>query len=525
MSPEPTSSSIDALRIPRPPGALRRVLGLRFEIIANLTLLMAFGLLLVLLTLTTVVAQVAVGEEVSLTRSVAAALLPPPGREIAPGDLRAFGLRVVRAVPKAGGLSVGLLDPAGGRGGEWGSRPLTEAQWALALDALRSGSERAEVTGVHGPIVFRGGALSVALPLEAGGKPTGALVVVRPLDRASDLLVRLRRWLLFDSLVLFLALVTLGTWLLSRRILEPTRALIGMAQAVAQGSLDRRVRLLAPREFLQLAEALNTMLDKLRDGRREQEQKARALADANEELRRSQDAALAADRLATLGRVAAGVAHEVGNPLTTITSALDLIEREGSRDADPSLVGTIRAEVGRIDGIVRGLLDLGRPRPLSLRPLEIRTTVQEALALLRIQGRLKGVEVVWEEGGSGLPPPLALADADLLRQAAVNLILNAADAMGGKGRIRLAEALRETPGETWVVLSVHDTGPGIPQADRARIFEPFFTTKKPGEGSGLGLSIVRNVTEAMGGRVEADAPPEGGARFTLLLPAAPPRQP
>jgi signal transduction histidine kinase len=159
---------------------------------------------------------------------------------------------------------------------------------------------------------------------------------------------------------------------------------------------------------------------------------------------------------------------------------------------------------------VRDLLDFARPAPAAMAAVDLRSAIDAALGLARVQSRFRGVEVALD-----LPPdlPAVAADEHQLSQVFLNLLLNAGDATGGSGRVEI-RARSEREG---VAVEVRDTGPGIAPADLPRIFDPFFTTKDPGEGTGLGLAICHRILEAAGGDIQAANAPGGGACFTLRL--------
>ena len=235
----------------------------------------------------------------------------------------------------------------------------------------------------------------------------------------------------------------------------------------------------------------------------------RALAEARESLLRS-------EKLATVGRLAAGLAHEVGNPLGAIAGYADLARSRLGADADPELresIARIAAAAERIDRTVRDLLDFARPVPLTLSPVGLAVAVDAALRLARVQSRFRGVAVDLDLP-DGIPP--VLADEHHLAQLFLKLFLNAGDAMEGSGRIRVAARA----GAAGVDVEVADTGPGIAPGDLPRIFDPFFTTKDPGEGTGLGLAICHRIAESFGGSIEAENGPGGGALLRIRLRGA-----
>lgn len=232
----------------------------------------------------------------------------------------------------------------------------------------------------------------------------------------------------------------------------------------------------------------------------------RALADARESLTRS-------EKLATVGRLAAGVAHEVGNPLGAISGYAEIARSRLSPGADPRLADAIEriaSAAGRIDHTVRGLLDFARPATSDLGPVSVKAALDAALELACVQTRFQGVDVV-ARIPAGLPRVCG-RDRELC-QVFLNLLLNAADAMDGRGRIEVDAA--EVAGV--VEIGLADTGGGIDSDDLPRIFDPFFSTKAPGSGSGLGLAITHSIVESFGGTIDAGNSERGGAVFRLRL--------
>jgi C4-dicarboxylate-specific signal transduction histidine kinase len=232
---------------------------------------------------------------------------------------------------------------------------------------------------------------------------------------------------------------------------------------------------------------------------------------SHEQLVRLQAELVAADRLATVGKLAAGVAHEVGNPLAGILGYLSVVRMRAGGNAElADLVQRIEGEVQRIDQIVRALLELGRPSRGKAEPLDVRPLVESAVKLLRAGRDFERVRV--EIAG---PPSLWLrAEPGPLSQVLVNLLLNAGQAMAAEGGI----VLHLVPGSEVGQIHVDDSGPGLSEEARARLFEPFFTTKPAGKGTGLGLAVSRHLLDQFGGRLDAGVAPGGGARFTITLP-------
>ena len=308
--------------------------------------------------------------------------------------------------------------------------------------------------------------------------------------------------------------IVFGRHLVNRLVLWPLERVVATADAVADGDLGRRAPDEETRDFATLAERLNRMTDHL--------------LDAQGQLVRS-------EKLASIGRLAAGIAHEVGNPLGAVGTYIEVLRRRG---ADPEVVGGVTRELERLDRIVRGLLDYARPQEEALAPLDAAAVARSAYGLLEAQGALKTVRASLE-----IAPdvPRMLGRVHLLEQAIVNLVLNAVDAAPGGLVIVAAQPWAYEPrpavprraadppdasfprrperrpartdfaaGQPGALLYVADSGPGVPPDDREKIFEPFYTTKEPGRGTGLGLAIVARAVHDMGGVVWVDTAREGG---------------
>jgi signal transduction histidine kinase len=232
------------------------------------------------------------------------------------------------------------------------------------------------------------------------------------------------------------------------------------------------------------------------------------------------------EKLAGIGRLAAGVAHEVRNPLGALGTYVEVLQRRG---VDPAVTADMRCAIERIERIVQGLVDYARPgkRPNGGRPAatDLNASVRRVMDFLRAQGTFSGhaVDIALAEG----LPPVRGVDHQL-EQVVVNLVVNACQAAPG-GRVIVGTAAkgcetRSSPrlpaGCPGVLLYVSDEGPGVPEADRERIFDPFYTTKDPGEGTGLGLAIVARTVHESGGVIWVDPSREGGAVFMVFLPIA-----
>lgn len=410
-------------------------------------------------------------------------------------------------------------------------------QCALLLGALIEGTPEVDRTALE-PLIHtlseRAG-LS-ALRVEGAGGAGYAYGDLTPAQRAapSAALVladgrRLSLWLQprpelthlpLGNLLLFyvsmtgLAVLMLAYIALTHLIVRPLDRLTRGSEQIAKGALDVRVQERGAAEVVRLAAAFNDMAGQLRKERDSLEQRLHELERTTSELKTAQEQVIHGEKLASVGRLAAGVAHEIGNPLAAILGLVELL-RAGT--LPPTQAGEflerIQRETERIHQIIRDLLDFSRRDVAGDgvgQSADVAQAIADAVNLVRPQKESQqiAIDVVVGEGVGRVQGP-----QHRLTQVLLNLLLNAVDALAGRGSVRI-EARSE--GEACVLI-VDDDGPGLPEAVRERLFEPFTTTKPAGKGTGLGLAVCHSLIEGMGGRITATNRAEGGARFEVRL--------
>ncbi len=296
-------------------------------------------------------------------------------------------------------------------------------------------------------------------------------------------------------------LVGLLTMLVTQLALRPLRELRAAVERVARGDYERRIPVRTADEVGTLAAEFNRMGASL-------EARDRALARQRDEL-------VEAERLATVGRMAAHIAHEVRNPLSSIGLNVDLLEEELTSGAAPdpaearALLGAIAREVDRLSGVTEQYLRVARAPRQTLAPTDLGELLRDLLRFLAPQFAQANIRVAADVG----PLPPLEADGNRLRQAFVNILRNAEEAMPGGGSLRVTAAA-EGPD---VVVAVADTGTGLGADARAHLFEPFFTTKAG--GTGLGLALTHQIVTELGGSIQCANNGEMGTVFTVRLPA------
>jgi signal transduction histidine kinase len=388
---------------------------------------------------------------------------------------------------------------------------------ALALEALEEGRS-----------LLRSGSPWDSVRFAA---PVGRSVLVARLPPAASgallLLVLLGDGLVFTAF---------GAYLLRGQLVRPLERLAQAARAIAAGDLAARAPAEGPRETQEVARSFNAMTEALAARNAALEKAVSELRASNRSLREAREDLDRAHRLASVGRLAAGVAHEVGNPLGAMLAFVDLAQRDPALGAEGRRhLDRVVEEGRRVRSILRQLLDFSSPRRTQLAPIDLVGLARETAGLLRAQQRYAQVEIAVEAVDD---PPAALADRGAVTQVLLNLLLNAAEAVAATAEPRVvvrvrpavlharqgddpARAARLRGACDAVECVVRDNGPGVADEDRERIFDPFFTTRAPGEGTGLGLSNALRLAEELGGGLALlaadDAP---GAAFCLRLPAA-----
>ena len=388
--------------------------------------------------------------------------------------------------------------------------------------SIRAGSGGPSATSVHvpsppfGEAVVRtqtaaGRFIDVVLP--AGGDA----VVVRV--RVDDDAARTRplvRLVALYMIVFALALLFIAYLVLTRTIVRPIEQLARAADKVATGARSLEVPHAGAAEIADLGTSVRAMAASLLAEEEKLRAKIDELTTATRRLTETREQLEGSERMASVGKLAAGVAHEIGNPIAAIMGMHDLLDDEAlPGETRSDFLRRMRKETERIHIVVRDLLDYARPEagPASGGPIpsaDVSEIVTDALALVRPQKDWRGVDAAVE-----VEPGVRVAlSAQRLTQVLLNLLLNAGAAPAKHVRVR-ARAVGEL-----VRIEIEDDGPGVPPSLRDRIFDPFVTTKEVGAGTGLGLSVCRGIVEAAKGRILLDPTYDGGARFVVELPSS-----
>jgi two-component system NtrC family sensor kinase len=330
---------------------------------------------------------------------------------------------------------------------------------------------------------------------------------------------------------IILAAIALGL-LVHRLVYVPLRDLENGARKLATGDLGQSIPVRGDDEFGQVAAAFNAMTVALRDSRRELTEWGHKLeekvAERTQKLRAAEAGAAEREKLASVGLLAAGIAHELNNPLTGILTFSHMIRKkvpDGSQDAED--LDLVIRETKRCATIIRRLLDFARQRPPEKKFSDLNRVIDETVRLVERPANLHDIEIRLD-----LDPalPRVWIDEDLVKQVVMNVLVNAQHAIADKGSIeirsrRAPQPRSPEPGAPpvpMVEVSVADTGCGIAEENLKRIFDPFFTSKGVGKGTGLGLSVSHGIIKAHGGAIEVESRVGAGSTFRIFLPMEPP---
>jgi len=383
------------------------------------------------------------------------------------------------------------------------------------------------------------------------GSGGGRLRFAVSLKGVADEMSGIRKFLLVYVLVDSLIIIITGIYFFSRLVIGPIKRLEGAATRIASGNFGERAEVGDDNEIGSLANSFNIMAERL-------ESEIKALERLNAELVSAQDELLKSSTLAAVGNLAAGIAHEVGNPLGAVRGYVDILEKGGlEKEEEGDVIKRASVEISRIDAIVREFLEVARPSKrageggIPPEPVSVNRIVEEIVSTAAVQKAFDGVKIMFEPG---VDIPAVIVDGGKLRQVFMNLLLNAAHSLSGAvrsapfgvktiavktyfdGRTETVERssrahrrkndlskanMPEAPARrSSVFVEFRDNGCGIEEGDLPRIFDTFFTTKEAGKGTGLGLFVSRAIIKAYGGDITVESNAGEGARFTVVLPGA-----
>jgi signal transduction histidine kinase len=443
---------------------------------------------------------------------------------------------------------------------------------SLLKQAIETGSIHTEIEKEGGLLSSDYKKLVIASPLWIRGRMVGGLLMEVPTGDVMRRLLDYQKMFLILIIMDSIVLIVFGSFLLSRVLVRPLKDLVRLTQKISEGDFNQTIEVTSTNEIGQLITSFNRMIDRLKEKQENIEMHLESLELANKKLKQAQEELIRTEKLASIGRFAAGVAHEVGNPLGSILGYTSILARqEATREETQDYLKKIEKEIERINRIVKELLNFARPSRLEIQEVEINRVIEDTLSLLSYQKSFKNIETRLT-----LQPdlPRIQGNESQLSQIFINIILNAVDAMpdggvlgietedyvvGSRRRDNLEPPysprrkddpleknyahlrspspfsviftpLESSPiltgftkfskGDRLIRVKIADTGSGIKKEDLEKIFDPFFTTKDPDKGTGLGLSISLRIIESLGGEVKVKSEEGKGTAFEIYFPVA-----
>ena len=422
-----------------------------------------------------------------------------------------------------------IADNRFGRIGAW--RDCADyAIWRVfqKCQAIIAGEKKIQFYGTSWSIFWNQKArMILSAPLMKNGASVGGISIVIPLDRIHHTLRRSQRFLFIYIFINFAILTVVGIYRVSKLYLQPLARLAKRAADYKEDDdLIFSVRK-EDNELNSLSTALNSMLKRISADKEKLKSTVLSLEHANLELKQAQRDIIRAEKLASVGRLSAGIAHEIGNPIGIVIGYLELLRRPDiTEDERDEYIQRTEDEIERINNIIRKLLEISRPSNSDRTAVSVHYIVRDTVDVLHFQPLMSNIELSLDLAAED---DTVLADPNQLRQVFLNLIINAADAISGDekingGKLKISTTIEKngdhgsqaTSDQLQIMFT--DNGPGIAEENLSNIFDPFFTTKDPGRGTGLGLSVSFMIIESLGGKMTGGSELGEGTTMVISLP-------
>ncbi len=542
--------------------------GLRFEILGNLAIVSIFSLLLTgfgvwfingkqllkqYLIQNKILIESAAEEVLNLLPPALASNMPVEA-ELNLNNIQEILTRYQKKDPR---IQLVFVDHLHNVLASTGNKPLVDVVKDETLAVAFA--KKSPYTHLKGKAPFWGHYQSATLviPLVRDGKLLGGIMADLSL---ADILGHTRQTVKF--LLLYMGLGTLvllifGTILISRTIVHPLDKTIRVMQRAADGDFQQKVTVSSENEMGQLAITFNAMTEKLKANQKTLKGHVKTLRRMNHELKQSQQEVIQSEKLASVGLLAAGIAHEIGNPLGAVLGYISMLEQcDQNNNEHKDYLSRMEKETLRIDRIVKDLLHYSRPSALDVKPSDINLIILNTVNIVK---RQKDFQLICFEVNLQESPPLIALDATQFQQVLINLFVNAKDAMNRVGTLKIVTSSacfmagppnvslggpacreddppgvdfrilrKDSPARQWPFLDgqdlvdilVTDTGAGISEDDLPRVFDPFFTTKETGQGTGLGLSVSQRIIQFFHGQIQIESHADRGTSVRIRLPVA-----
>ena len=395
-----------------------------------------------------------------------------------------------------------------------------------AVEAIRSGEKNVKSFGtIWGVFWKQRQYLILSAPLYRNGHITGGSSVVLPLEGIYMVLRRTQQILFIYILINTVVLTLIGFYRLSKVTTKPLRSLLKRAEEYREDTDSFFLSEKENNEFSQLSRALNRMLKRISEDKKALHLTVQSLEKANKDLKQAQSDIIRAEKLASVGRLTSGIAHEIGNPISIVLGYLELLRQKDMPDDEKDeFISRAGDEISRISRIIRQLLDFSRPSDGMPETVSVHDLIEDIVNVMKFQPLMSDIRLrlsLFAEKDT------ILTDPDQLRQVFLNLMINAADAISScedtlDGELTITSEVAADPDladhPQYLKIMFIDNGTGIPEQDLDNIFDPFYTTKEPGKGTGLGLSVSFMMIESIGGKIKGASEQGKGTTMTLYLP-------
>jgi signal transduction histidine kinase len=489
--------------------------GLRTKIAINIAVLLLLAMLLIDLVTIVTVKRELIRSEVfkanllltSFEHSLLNGILPAGrSRDLSPGSMMA---KMVGDPQLAGAI---ILDNNGEqiflhRHPDVSSDRL----YQLTKESMSSSKKTIHITGTIWGLFWKQKAmLTLSAPLQKEGETIAGIGIVLPLERVYQALRNSQQFFFIYLFINLTILTFIGIYRISKLYLQPLARLAQRAEDYREDDEFIFSVRKEDNELNRLSKALNIMLKRISADKEKLRSTVLSLEEANLELKKAQKEIIRAEKLASVGRLSAGIAHEIGNPIGIVIGYLELLKQSDiAEDERIEYIQRTEEEIERINTIIRQLLEVSRPSNSGRMAVAVNDLINDTADVLRVQPLMSNIELSLNLEARG---HTVLADPNQLRQVFLNLIINAADAISsqdsdGGGKLDISTAIEEDfdpatdPSISYLKIFFVDNGPGIAEESLGNIFDPFFTTKDPGKGTGLGLSVSFMIVESLGGKM------------------------
>ena len=389
----------------------------------------------------------------------------------------------------------------------------------MAMSAMITLTQSVNYLGSTWGVLWPGNSeLCFSSPLKYKGRVIGGISVVSSLVPVYDTLRNSEKLVILYIIIDTVILALVGIYLLSRIVVGPIHRLLRMTEEFEDYDFIPSAGDTPANEIGNLSRALASMLKRLDENKKELQNHITSLEKANNELKAAQKEIIKSEKLASVGRLAAGIAHEIGNPIGIILGYIGLIQKGGlSPEEEKDFLARVEGEVTRVNVIIRQLLDFSRSTTEQKEKCSVHDLINDTVEMLKPQPSMRELEIALDLGAER---DAVIADKNQMQQVFLNILINSIDALEEEGQIREKSRIivKSKNKDGFIELDFIDNGPGASSEDIGRIFDPFFTTKEPGRGTGLGLSVCYRIIEGLEGTIKAESTPGEGMVINIRLP-------